>query len=63
MKGCSVVIHSREGITQGNPLSMFIYAIAVIRKLNSILEVIHCGMLMIHPPFVACPALGCGLIF
>ena len=30
MKGCSDNILSREGITQGVPLSMFIYAVATI---------------------------------
>uniref|UniRef100_A0A1X7TK22 Reverse transcriptase domain-containing protein n=1 Tax=Amphimedon queenslandica TaxID=400682 RepID=A0A1X7TK22_AMPQE len=39
MKGSPDVILSKEGVTQGDPLSMFIYAVAtvpLIRKLNQI---------------------------
>ena len=39
MKGCSTEILSKEGVTRGDPLLMFIYAIAtipLIRKLNYI---------------------------
>ena len=39
MKGCSTEILSMEGVTQGDPLSMFVYAIAtipLIHKLNHI---------------------------
>ena len=47
MKGCSIEILSKEGVTQGDPLLMFIYAIATI-PLNSIISPTspNCGMLM-----------------
>ena len=36
LKGSASMLHSKEGITQGDPLSMFIYAIATLPLINTV---------------------------
>ena len=36
LKGSGSMLHSKEGITQGDPLSMFIYAIATLPLINTV---------------------------
>ena len=36
LKGSASMLHSKEGITQGDPLSLFIYAIATLPLINTV---------------------------
>ena len=52
VKGCDEFLYSREGVMQGDPMSMLIYSIAVMQIYKSICSV---GMLMTRPVLGSCP--------
>ena len=45
LKGCSDYLHSREGVTQGDPLSIFMYAIRTLPLIRSLTNPAQCTQL------------------
>jgi len=65
LKGSSTFLYSKEGVTQGDPLSMFMYAVGTLPLIRSsiILGIGHsCGMLMMLLPVEHCLSCMTGLI-
>ena len=62
LRGSSTYLFSKKGVTQGDPLSMFMYAIGTLPLIRSLNDPGNCGMLMMLLPVELCQSYVIGLI-